>query len=892
MKRFFAFCMALMMVATGFQMVVGAQNDEANDEPYEWVGLQIGGEGFVTGMVFHPAEKDLMYIRTDVGGIYRWNPEDESWIPLCDSFSREDSSYYGCAGIAIDPQDTDVIYMACGSYSWSKGDVLKSTDRGTTWTETGLNKPFGANEASRGASECIMVDPSNSNIVYVGTIRDGVWMSEDGTKTWKQVTQIDCQGNPARNIAFDPTSVKDGVCQTIYAGVYNQGIYQSQDGGKTWTLMEGSPATNKAVEVTPSGVLYTASTTGLFRYEDGIWSDIAPEPYKGHEFNDITIDLNDENIMMCLGPHSSQDNSYMNIPFWRSEDGGKTWVNKYVTGIHHTSQPWQKASEYQTSYSANSHTLKMNPFNNKEVWYCDFSAPHRCSDITESSRQIWEMMYKGIEEVCPRKGIAPAEGKYRFIGAIADIDGLAFEDIFQPPTRTLRADRAEFYNHPWMMSSADIALCQSDPNIILKVGIDWNSNGRMEYSLDGSESWTTIENVRTYVDGEGNPTTAVPYGRCAVSSQLHPETNAPVFVVIPCYNPNDSDKQMAEGQQTLPLVSKDYGKTWEEVKGLPEGTNIMDDYWDKYTPIVADGVEGNRFYMYFDSTVYTSDDWGYTWEKTAEIPCDPNTAVISAAPGVAGEVWISSTKEAGLQHSSDYGKTFEKIEGVENVETFGFGKAAPDKDYPTLYIYANIDGVDGVFRSTDEGKSFVRINDDAHKFGSISCFLTGDMQTYGIVYLGLNGRGFVAGMPADVKAELEAQSEPVVPAKPYETYLTYNETPIEFTSEPYIMASYFYVPIRDVVDQTGVLDLVWNADENSFTINRTEPGGTRTVTFQVNNKDTMVNGEAVKLMDSPRLIGDRMYVALDDILKVFDATVDYDGEKKLYTVTDTNVIAQ
>ena len=47
---------------------------------YNWKNVVILGGGFVSGIVFSPVEKDLVYARTDVGGAYRWNPADKTWI--------------------------------------------------------------------------------------------------------------------------------------------------------------------------------------------------------------------------------------------------------------------------------------------------------------------------------------------------------------------------------------------------------------------------------------------------------------------------------------------------------------------------------------------------------------------------------------------------------------------------------------------------------------------------------------------------------------------------------------------------------------------------------------------------------------------------------------------
>ena len=52
------------------------------DVTYNFGQFQIGGGGFVTGLISCPTEKDLFFARTDVGGAYRWMEETKSWKSL------------------------------------------------------------------------------------------------------------------------------------------------------------------------------------------------------------------------------------------------------------------------------------------------------------------------------------------------------------------------------------------------------------------------------------------------------------------------------------------------------------------------------------------------------------------------------------------------------------------------------------------------------------------------------------------------------------------------------------------------------------------------------------------------------------------------------------------
>ncbi|ONI92925.1 hypothetical protein ALI22I_01045 [Saccharothrix sp. ALI-22-I] len=53
-------------------------------ERYAFKNVKIGGAGFVSGIVFSRAQKDLACARADVGGVYQWNGAASMWAPLLD----------------------------------------------------------------------------------------------------------------------------------------------------------------------------------------------------------------------------------------------------------------------------------------------------------------------------------------------------------------------------------------------------------------------------------------------------------------------------------------------------------------------------------------------------------------------------------------------------------------------------------------------------------------------------------------------------------------------------------------------------------------------------------------------------------------------------------------
>jgi len=105
---------------------------------YAWSRMKIGGGGWVVGMSMSPAEKGLIYARTDVSGAYRWNPDTSVWKQLVTSSSLPSNDvgygkYTGVDSLVGAPGDPDIAYMALPGqpYGLAAGQIFKSANRGT-----------------------------------------------------------------------------------------------------------------------------------------------------------------------------------------------------------------------------------------------------------------------------------------------------------------------------------------------------------------------------------------------------------------------------------------------------------------------------------------------------------------------------------------------------------------------------------------------------------------------------------------------------------------------------------------------------------------------------------------------------------------------------------------
>ena len=188
------------------------------------------------------------------------------------------------------------------------------------------------------------------------------------------------------------------------------------------------------------------------------------------------------------------------------------------------------------------------------------------------------------------------------------------------------------------------------------------------------------------------------------------------------------------------------------------------------TRVLADPMNAQRFYAMslFDGKLFISNDGGETFEtkplvlpgslpKAGELDANGNNRGdrgddrggqdrIYATPGIEGDLWIAAYD--GLYHSTDTGQTFVKLDGVEQIHGFGFGKAAPGASTPALFLMGIVNGKDAIYRSDDFAKTWVRINDDRHQYGLLLQII-GDPRIYGRAYVGTHGRGVFYGDPAN-----------------------------------------------------------------------------------------------------------------------------------------------
>ena len=142
------------------------------------------------------------------------------------------------ADIAIHPDNENIWYVAVGS-----GGVWKTENAGTTW-----NSIFdGQVSYSIG---CITLDPQNPEVVWVGTgenvggrhtgYGDGIYKSEDGGRSWKNVGLKNSEHLSKIIIHPSNSNIIWAASQgPLWSSGGERGVYKSIDGGKTWKVNLG-----------------------------------------------------------------------------------------------------------------------------------------------------------------------------------------------------------------------------------------------------------------------------------------------------------------------------------------------------------------------------------------------------------------------------------------------------------------------------------------------------------------------------------------------------------------------------------------------------------------------------------------------------------------------------
>lgn len=248
------------------------------------------------------------------------------------------------SALTISPGERDTIYAA------TRGNGLYvSADRGNRWERRG-------EETLASKIRCLTIDPSNQAVLYAGTEPAGLFTSDDEGATWREIPGVRTLAQkrawtyPVPNIAphvrsvvIDPTN-----SEHIYLAAQVGGVIQSKDRGKSWRDIRDSIDMDvHSIALDPQQPTTVYAATGgdeaypnpsrppkgmpLYRSSDGgaTWQSITDQLDRSYAIPVKVDPQNSQILYLGVGrdvpPYWPKRASMGDAAVMRSTDGGQSW---------------------------------------------------------------------------------------------------------------------------------------------------------------------------------------------------------------------------------------------------------------------------------------------------------------------------------------------------------------------------------------------------------------------------------------------------------------------------------------------------------------------------------------------------------------------------------------
>jgi len=304
---------------------------------YRLVGPFRGGRSAAATGSFK--NKNTFYFGGTGGGVWKTTDGGSNWINISDKY------FGGSIGaVAVAPGDETILYVGegentmRGNVSEGLGGMWRSDDGGKSWKNIGLKD---GRHILR-----IIVHPKNPDLVWVAVMghlfgpneERGVYKTADGGKSWKKVLYINNQTG-CSDLVMEP-----GNPNVFYAGMWRlirtpyslesggdgSGLYKSTDGGETWTNISNKKGLPKGTWGIVGVAVAPSNTDKVYSIIENANGGLFMSTDAGETW---TLTSSDNNIRqrawyytkVFVDPKNENRVYCPNVGFMRSNDGGRTF---------------------------------------------------------------------------------------------------------------------------------------------------------------------------------------------------------------------------------------------------------------------------------------------------------------------------------------------------------------------------------------------------------------------------------------------------------------------------------------------------------------------------------------------------------------------------------------
>jgi photosystem II stability/assembly factor-like uncharacterized protein len=221
----------------------------------------LGGDGFC--VLVDPANSDLIYAEAQWGDLYKSTDCGSSWVNATNGIGMGDRTNW-CTPVVLDPSNSNVLYF--GTYR-----LYRTRNKAGLWAAISgdLTNGPGPGNITFGTITTICVAPSDTNCIYAGTDDANVWVTLNGGATWNHISDS-LPDRWVTSVAVDPYDAL--TAYVTFSGFKWASplphVFRTTDAGVTWQDISSglpeAPVNAIVVDSLYPQVLYLGTDVGPF----------------------------------------------------------------------------------------------------------------------------------------------------------------------------------------------------------------------------------------------------------------------------------------------------------------------------------------------------------------------------------------------------------------------------------------------------------------------------------------------------------------------------------------------------------------------------------------------------------------------------------------------------